>query len=770
MEPIFATCAFGDRSWRVGLVDCPHYVEFEEIADRLHTQYSQSIEHTDVLVLRPPVDRAIADPGVLRGKVLPFLERAPRASLHLLYSFDFTHMLSENLNNGVNTEMFSQMGKNNFLSWLREHELREYVNRSSALFKASSNFVYRAPSQTYVNMFLRVGNVQMTRQAIDAFFFWMLPFLKGREAILTDTWSISSIAFNAARLLDRYDPKGENHCRVDMLSAYYDGSPELIPETRDALRRVVGVGGRVLALISVVGTGKSLARLRRTVVTEAVAPSQFAFLALYKLRSEIGVDALCDLSSGIGDDKFEMVQHDTIEERGSPTVIDIDRRTYFPLHIRDSPMKIRKWAANPAYSFCTEYKGKRIFALHRNSYDLNRQRLRHHGIDIDVERLLKITEFRDKLSQHLCEIAPLPKVIVVPPHRAGQRLLEIAHNVLQQRLGHRVQSITHPDLHPGATDTPKDTIASLGIEDSILILDDVTGTGQRLSQYQHNLRKLEFVGRIHYLVGVVRPESEESWKVRVRNLSTRIDRPAVPHTVTYCDKVILPNWTDEDCPWCMEEKALRYLFREDDRVRSSRSIVAQRLVALQKAAAGSGLVENAIWRISGDEPRLTRTSIFLDYVNASDADVIAAVAAALQQMRAGKDGERLEATYPHATVIDHNEYLGDSPTFNDAILRLAILRAAKRNELERWGEDLETERRTFVRNEFLREDADCHAIRLEFALAMLAGKLPKPTISASLWEKLNGLSYRDLLRFVVLGKDEMNIGRPAVLRSDGGHT
>ncbi len=52
--------------------------------------------------------------------------------------------------------------------------------------------------------FIRVGNIQYDRDAIDAIFFWLLPQLKDVAAIVTDTWSISSIALNVARLCEAY--------------------------------------------------------------------------------------------------------------------------------------------------------------------------------------------------------------------------------------------------------------------------------------------------------------------------------------------------------------------------------------------------------------------------------------------------------------------------------------------------------------------------------------------------------------------------------------
>ena len=46
------------------------------------------------------------------------------------------------------------------------------------------------------------------------------------------------------------------------------------------------------------------------------------------------------------------------------------------------------------------------------------------------------------------------------------------------------------------------------------------------------------------------------------------------------------------------------------------------------------------------------------------------------------EGQRLEAPYPHVSVLQQAEYLSNK--FNGDILRFAILRSAYRDELERW--------------------------------------------------------------------------------------
>ena len=226
-------------------------------------------------------------------------------------------------------------------------ELYYYVKESSALFKANSNFVYRAPSDGFVNRFLRVGNVQRSRQVLDAFFFWMLPHLKGRDAVLVETWSISSIALNVGRFLERYwiyqaagtevPPEKEyRQCRVDMLSFYPDRYVGSLPETIHALRRMTENGKRnVLVVLSAVNSGNSLRRLREAIASAQFRDGEFAFLTLYKLNEGVDVPFLCDLS---GTNEFVPISREDLGGRAVP--IEIDRSAYFPLHVEETPLEI----------------------------------------------------------------------------------------------------------------------------------------------------------------------------------------------------------------------------------------------------------------------------------------------------------------------------------------------------------------------------------------------------------------------------------------------
>lgn len=736
MHPLFSeyTTTQTSNRWQVCLADCQDHLTYERLADLLYTESPRQLEQTDLLIVRPSVDTSLSENSFDLSEFAPLTKRAPHASLHVLFSEKFEIRLSSNLNPLIQDKLASGELKDDCLRWLQDKELYTFIKRSSAVFQAHTKFVYRAPSKRYVNMFLRVGNIQRTRQILDAFFFWMLPYLRDRTAILTDTWSISSIALNASRMLERYwasFDRTENgttarvECHIDMLSSYPDDLLAVMPETQETIRRVSGNGVRnVLVLISAVATGTSLQRLRETVAAAQIREEEFRFLSLYKLEDGPDIPTLCDISQGVGDMKFTPIQRDEIQDR---TVIEIDRSAYFPLEIKETPLMISKEHAAPAKEFFSEYQYTGAIALHRDSVDLSHQVLRHHGIYIDVCSMVRHQSFIGKVRNAIGRVQCVPLIVVVPPHAAGRALSELVNQILLERWGAAPNLLISPDLRSAE----KGMLHALMGADSrseILVVDDVSITGQRLARYQQSLRELNFRGHITYLVGVARPESDKTWNRRVKELRFRSGE-TTPHEVISIEKIVLPDWDQRSCPWCLEAKSLAKIVEQGRLAQEPSQRVIQRIMRLESSKGQDGLIDDAIWQPNGaSELRLTHNSLFLDVHSdrCSEATVIAAVAAAIQQMRiSGSDEMRLEATYPHVTVLSPENYFGSR--FNDDLLRLAVLRSARSTELELWNNSEEEGRRESVRH-FLYEHENSETFMLELAVARLANKVPQPIL------------------------------------------
>lgn len=704
MEPIFFDLEVGDESKRICLIDFPHSRTADPLTVLPVDRYTDHLEKTELVILRPAVDVPISKAGEYERVLVSLSRKTPRAEGYVLCSQNFKHQLARALVKGRHGNYSSQI-LDTMLNDIREQEFQHYVNSSDALLSARDGFVYRAPSGHYVRQFLRVGNIQKSRQALDAVFFWMLPFLEDCRAIIVDTWSISSIALNAARLLERY--QGKMKCRVELLPTYFDGSPDSRTDAETLLRHTGQGAGSVLVLFSAVRSGRSLERLQE--VFERIVPAEkIRYLALYGLLDEFSpIKALCNGLQG-----FE-----TVPREG--TVIAIDPGSFFPVTARDKPLLIRRDNSRANRSFFRYYKGSKAIRIHRNVHDSLGQTLRHHAFDIDVESLLTKPRFLKRFHQKLQGLKQ-PSIVVVPSHDTGNLLGEEAIKFLAANRGQSPQLIDHPDLDP-QDQSLKKVFAKMDAQTEILILDDVSTTGQRLSRFQANLRARNFRGHLSYLVGVARPDDERVWSDRVRNL--RPGEHGQQNDIECVEKIVLPNWRADECPWCMEYRWLSDMIRNGKLCRASLDLALARQRRLETAADGEGLVDEVLWIVPGQpRPTITRGSIFLPHVGATEADVVASVAGAIQRMRTdSEETRRLRADFPQPRLLSPSNYLGPSPRFNEPILRMAVLRSTRRSELRRWDDGDEAQRSTYLRDDF---GDNQHSLALEMIVAISQRKFP----------------------------------------------
>lgn len=513
-----------------------------------------------------------------------------------------------------------------------------------------------------------------------------------------------------------------------MLSSYYSGLPNQRVELESILREATENGHKkTLFLISTVLTGTSVNKYKQAVALASIPVEFVDFVALYFFDVNNISDGLCNLTSdtrSITIDTWTIPPNDKI-------IVDIDSCTYAPSQMEERcvPISINN-DINITKEFFNQYQGANCVSLHRDSKDINQQRIRHHFVYIDVIEMLKINYFRDKLDQALLNINPAPSLIIVPPHEAGLALLDYAQDYYKKTYSAETLSLIHPDLDFNDKDVLKIRINNLDETENILILDDVTTTGARLSKYQQHLRdpSISFKGQIHYLIGVARPPSNKAWKRRVRDLEYRdgfSKSAGKHHKVTALENLLLPDWNEQDCPWCHEESELSLLLETsahniDEDVKY---LIHKRLREIINSRNSNGLINNAIWRNEvTSHPKLTNNSIFYDESGSADADIITAASSAMQSLR--KNGS-LGSSFPYISVLDEIEYLGK--TYNDLIIKLALIRSCKTNELVRWKDDDEKKRIKAIENLFEEgsiDERDVKSLFLEFSLNILSGKLP----------------------------------------------
>jgi hypothetical protein len=718
---------FSDNNMIHGLfVDRPAHVSYGEIADELYNTYRSDLTVANLVIIRPPVDQPLPSAAVARHDLLPMLERLPHLPVHLLGSVAFKHKLTPNQNRRV-APALKATDVPALISSLRQYELEHYAIDARAVLRTSGPRLFRAPSGKFCRTFLRVGNVQTNRGAIDGFFFWLLPWLKDCRAIVTETWTISSIALNTARLLTRYSPTTHAKVEVDMLSQYHDRSSALIPDTKTVLRRANAVPeGDVLVLVSSSMSGTLVESLKSTIIQIGLPGQRFRFGALYQLGTSSDVEHLCDVSGGINGGTFEFFDEPPPDAGESPAIIEIDRRTYFPLRIEFSQVELRKLNAQRASDFVGAYRNTGLLSCHRDSFLSNGQRHRHHAIYTDVRCIIMHPRFQAKLKACLKEFTVCPVAIVCPPHAAGTALVAVVRKLLFDRFHKDIPAFEHLDLDFHA-DVPTDRallriLKRAGKKASMVVVDDVSVTGRRLSRFQQSLRQIDFAGRIHYLVGIARPEKKDDWEKRVRRLRFRSPLTSLQHTVGHAELFVLPDWDADECPWCQEQEFIRQLASGQ---RPSAAIV-ERGFRLQAAVRQVPLVDDVFFTPSGSpELRLTRNSI-LTGSPATQADVFCAVASAIQEMRTDPNAaQTLVSFFPELHVLDHACYLGAH--FNESVIRAAVLRAAKTRELEYPSAEQERDRRQAVVDVLKDAKPDVHNLAFEIGVAMAFHKLPSIT-------------------------------------------
>ncbi|HEX4693553.1 hypothetical protein [Sphingomonas sp.] len=645
-------------------------------------------------------------------------ERFDGVPIFVLHSDNFAHRLSGNINPGVvpPSLVLGHLAAPRALDAIRDRELNEIVERSRAILMPVEGSYYDPPSAKPIRSFLRVGNIQYSRQAVDAIAFWLLPHVAAARAILIDTWSISSLAFNLSRILTLYD--GRTPIPVEMLTQYQDRSSEAQAALLEALDRLWSdcPNGNeqipVTCIVSATQTGSLVGVLRDEIET-ACLPIDMSFVALFKLGKTDALPPLCDLSEV---PEFAPLTEAMIEEGSA---IHIDPQVYFPLVYQDVEFELRIPLAKNFGVFVERF-GTRIVSAHRDQVSDGSPR--HHAVHLDMAALIDQPAFIAAFESDIAGLDPPPKAILTPQHDVARILGERAQAVLAAK-SHYAVHLQHPTLHLRGEEPLleaeahiRDTLATLGVQDSLLILDDCFITGDRLTGYQMRLRQLNVRARLNYRVAVARPDDMQRWAQCRTMLGWRDPADKKVHarnSVEAIHEICLPNWQETGCPWCAEAAFYRRMLKEKGALPAQ---FQDRLDRLNDR--DNGLVDDLFLVPLGAKPlTLYRGSIFLP-PSAPQATVFAAISSALQQMRTVAVDTRPRLgprRYPIATVLTAHEYLQD--VYKDSILRAAVLRAARGEELRYTNERAENERTAMVEHLLISAKPDESDLTLELILA-----------------------------------------------------
>ena len=749
MHVFTATVGTGDAALSVLVTQHSAGQSLEAMFETLYTDHADARQQAACVVVRPDVrDRFV--PGELTSAITggrpssPFLEalrdalstpdlafaRMPDMPVAVLHTSGEALHLSANINPAGSDTPFAsrKLDEISILSALRERELACLVERSRALLPIIPGSFYRAPSQRLARAFLRVGNIQFSRHAIDAVCFWLIPHMHDCTAILVDTWSISSIAFDLAGLVG--DARGTAPLPVEMLSEYQDGSIERMAVAAEALDRLSAELGastegeaaenpaKVACILSATHSG-SLVGVLNGLIEMSDFPLSLSYVAIFQLGTDLGLASLSDIS---GTPDFRPLEQG---EEGGRTIVEVDPRSYFPLTHNDVERMVRIRHSETAKAFIETFTEPGLVSLHRDHRTDGPTR--HNAIHVDTEMLARSAPFRVRFAEQLRALEPRPSVVVTPLHAAARQLGQLAASILSgdgavEHYEHSTLALDEEGPDREANLALRRAILGLSSDDALLVLDDAFITGTRMSAYQGRLRAMGCKARLHYQVAVARPADLAHWRNAKAMLGWRSPEDSIPHarnTVNATYELCLPNWQERGCPWCAE--LLQYDHVVDRGVTLPAFFAArrQRLVA----AKYSGLINDALLQDGYAPPlQLEQGSIFAP-PGASQAAVFASVASAFQTMRTVLEldlpllGPR---RHPLSTVLKATDYLLD--TYTDSIVRAAFLRAAASDELVYAGLDGEERRQGLI--SAIVENPAAHVCDLghELILAAACGK------------------------------------------------
>lgn len=746
-----------ELSRRGALVDLDESDQLTTVVRILHTHHRHQLLGCDLIVVRPPVmvPRAAAVQGDEASPIAELASRFPTTTLALLTSREYRHELSGNLSSECSaTEGLNDISAQ-IIRQIRQREMENFVEQSGAMLPRSRSFNYRLPANVFADSFLRVGNIQTHRDVLDAVFFWLIPSLRAAHGLLVDTWSISSIALNAARLLARYDA-AKREFRVEMLAHYYDGRPGTRSVLDEIARRVSGdYRTPFLVLFSASMTGQSLSRVARSLDIAKCPAGLAAFQVVYRLKAtpiEIkgeAVPELCDLSKIIAAPSGAPA----LPERR--TSIEIDPITYFPRTITEREQRILKAVADRHRAFFDAYRQDDIIRVHATSY-IGGQRYRHHGVLIDVRNMFRVEGFRRNLAQAAGECDPPPTMIISPTHEAARAMTAFIREELFKSRGLVVPSYVSIDLSSGPIVAEDDAheislqelsrqLQQRAADDVLLVVDDVVTTGQRLLTYQRRLRDLGYRGRTYYLVAVSRMSSALAWTGLCATL--RVNMHSANNVIRPVEQILLPDWDDFSCPWCLESKLLDDIISANgERTSTFMRERANRL----RSADRDGLADDVFLEGMNLPPMaLTPNSVMVSDP-ASQAAVFAAVACTLQEMRTERDEDKRLAPdgFPLRSILTIDDL---KDRYTDPILRAAILRAAYARELNRAQESAEALRTDWAQRCLKSGDEADRLLRRELLLNVLLDKFSPRVLDKQLLETLRAEGFAELCDMIAAG-------------------
>lgn len=692
------------------------------LSDRLAKHFDTGVAPDRVVLLGPESSRevlvAVAAEEHLRV-TLPAVTRYVNTPQIVPVTFDSVGAFTEHHIDG-STQSWAEPSAGQ----LRRDGLTALFRTHRAVMDASGGYHYVKPSKKHSGHFIRSANVLLYGAETSFVAACLLPLLPPGpiRRIYTDTSSINPVAYGLIDVL----------CRLD---------PQLAPPTVDSFSSYSGIDGQFeledaansLCLISASTSGGL-----EEIIQEKHRVPRDRQITLFYVGPELpNSKLLCDATRR-GDDldgvePFESWQAADCPlcEQGQSTVV-ITGDQFLPANPTVTPRMIRATDA-PGWlgPVMRDIYGRDVVRCHTGNPGSSSP---PRALYLDLRPLVASSDddlsenpLAAKLERYLVRDVPAGTRWVV--HLDDPASVVLADRVVgflndngqELPLGHRV-SARALTMQVGDYDMP---------EGVVLVLAGAVVSGRSLLGVSQALRRAHPGGPVAYLVLAARTATAKHWRDAASNLQFGDSGPG-EHRLAVVQELELPDdRAAEGSPWRLETEFWQKLLDEDENGegRPLTEAVRERIAVLDAALIDSeGGLRNDLFLPSPLGERLQLQPNFVFWRNfsyasdvATQAEVFMTVTAVVHALR--QDRPSVKASLSH----DHNWTVlapGNFARFNDAVIQAALLRAARRFEIDYSADSRVSRDMAEILKPILASwDGPDGAAAPEFLLALAQGRL-----------------------------------------------
>ncbi|MCY1258438.1 hypothetical protein D9M68_46970 [compost metagenome] len=580
--------------------------------------------------------------------------------------------------------------------------LNKYSNES--FLRGGKQYHFTTPSHNHTDAFFRLGDSIKNKDDLDRVAFWLLKVIDHSDYIFIDSWSIAALPLRAMQILGKttvFDALPAHPARKhgDCRSVICATTPALKSSTNPLL------------IVSVDSSG-SLISTFREIFSTAYPLKNLTVIAVYSFNG--GDNAICMINTEVR--RFNFDACELCKENSKP--VEIHASAYYVKNLTDSGVVLSEDIASIGKPFFEKYHDHLNDMIHFHKGDHFKGN-KHYAYYIDYDIISATETFSQALTEKLTSILTPTSLVLTFSDNEG--LKKIVSSI-------GATCIYLPEIE-SVLET--DTISAFATCDKIVVYDPVVINGKPFEQLNNLIRETPALDKevrdITFLSGLYRPSSAKS-QSKLKNCVAYKVRPPLKRSIQYIEMLVLPDYNQLDCPWCLELNSINGSMKKS--IKNSGRFY-ERLSKLSNMQDGlSG--KDALFHIDSRTEAITLGGgSYLAPENTGISGVVLAVASSLQQMRSCDDEtNRLSPGFPYTQVLGARNFRN----YSEGLIRSALIRNASAIE---YGV-IQKEETLEVLLPAL-EDLQQGSLLSEYLIAVICGKLPpftslSDTVNAQLEE------------------------------------